>query len=253
MLQLSELRVRLDQMTDRIVSRLKDRSRFPLNEAVYRPDAVSIRGKSGISFLQHALEGLEAYHQSLGRYDYPDQFPIFSGQIPTAPVTRTIGKPSLPRLAISTRDDLLAFYQRLLPRLCPSGDDPDAYGETVYVDSDLLELIHERINVGRYVAQVKATQDPTIFAVVGDPAQLDARLRDASRENALVNAAKTAAQRYELDPQVTEDVFRWIVDETMLVERAYLRQLAAEIISQRLYPTERNRLESSKPDAILGG
>ena len=45
MLDLNELRVRLDQMTERIVSRLKDRSRFPLNETVYRPDAVPIVGR----------------------------------------------------------------------------------------------------------------------------------------------------------------------------------------------------------------
>ncbi len=225
MLQLSELRVRLDQMTDRIVSRLKDRSRFPLNEAVYRPDAVAIKGKSGISFLQHALQGLEAYHSSLCRYDYPDQFPIFSEAVPTAPVARIIGQPALPRLAISTRDDLLAFYQELLPRLCAPGDDPNSYGETVYIDSDLLELIHERINVGRYVAQVKLTQDPTIFDVVGDDAGLEARLRDSLREDALVAAARAIAERYALDPDVTAYVFRWIIAETMLVEKAYVRQL----------------------------
>lgn len=228
MLQLGELRIRLDQMTDRIVSRLKDRSRFPLNEAVYQPDAVAMKGKSGVSFLQHALQGLEAYHASLGRYDYPDQFPIFSEQISSAPVERIIGKPRLPRLAISTREDLLGFYQQLLPKLCVPGDDPNAYGETVYVDSDLLELIHERINVGRYVAQVKATQDPTVFAVVDDESALDARLRDARREDELVAAARAIAQRYDLDPDVTDFVFRWIIAETMLVEKVYLRQLAEE-------------------------
>lgn len=75
MIELGELRVKLDQMTERIVSRFKDRSRFPLNEVVYKPDGVSVVGRSGISLLQFAVEGLETYHASLGRYDYPDQYP----------------------------------------------------------------------------------------------------------------------------------------------------------------------------------
>jgi chorismate mutase len=228
MLQLSELRVHLDQMTDRIVSRLKDRSRFPFNQAVYRPDGVPIRGKSGISFLQFALEGLESYHSSLGRYDFPDQYPLFSAPGPDAVVTRTVSKPAIPRLAIATRDDLLAFYQTLLPRLCRPGDDPNTYGETVYADSDLLVLMNERVNVGRYVAQVKADREPSIFDDVADAGRLESRLKDSARENALLATARGVAARYELDPRVVEDVFRWIVSETMLVEIEYLRQIAAE-------------------------
>ncbi len=226
MIHLGELRVRLDQMTNRIVSRLKDRSRFPLNEAVYRPDGVPIHGRSGVSLLQFALEGLEAYHASLGRYDYPDETPLALPVPPTTTVTRTIGRPYIPRLQISLRDDLLSFYDRLLPQLCPPGDDPDTYGETAYVDSDLLELLHERINVGRYVAQAKLDRDPGVLDLVRDPERLRAALRDPAREETLINAARSIAVRYELDPDLTADVFRWIVDRTLTVEVAYLQQVA---------------------------
>ena len=226
MLQLSELRVHLDQMTDRIVSRLKDRSRFPLNEAVYEPDGVPIRGRRGTSFLQFALEGLEGYHSSLGRYDFPDQYPLFSAPAPDAVVSRTVSKPAIPRLAIATRDDLLAYYQTLLPRLCRPGDDPNTYGETVYADSDLLVLMNERVNVGRYVAQVKADREPSIFDDIANAERLEARLKDATRENALLVTVRGVAARYELDPKVVEGVFRWIIQETMLVEIEFLRQVA---------------------------
>jgi chorismate mutase len=226
-IELSELRLRLDQMTDRILSRLKDRSRFPLNGPAYRSDALPIRGRAGISFLEFALEGLEAYHASLGRYAYPDQHPVFSPRRPDSPVARVVGKPSLPEVQISIKDDLLAFYQQLLPRLCAPGDDPDSYGETVYIDADLLQLLNERINVGRYVAQAKIDSDPTIAAVVHDTAALVDRLKIPSREEALIDAARRAAQRYELDAGLAEHVFRWIIAETLLVEIAYLQQCLA--------------------------
>jgi chorismate mutase len=228
MLDLSELRVRLDQATERIVSRLKDRSRFPLNQTVYRPDAVPIVGRGGLSFFEFSLQGLEAYHASLGRYAYPDQH-LLVGAVQTAsPVTRRVSRPSLPKLEITIRDDLLAFYQRLLPELCGPADDPDTYGETVYLDADLIQLINERINVGRYVAQSKADQDPTIFGLCQDASQLTSKLRDSGREETLIATARGVATRYGLDPAIAEKVFRWIVEETLQVEVAYLQQLAAQ-------------------------
>ncbi len=65
-LQISDLRVKLDQMTERIVNRLKDRSRYRLNETVYISDAIPIEGRSGLSFFEYALEKLEKYHEKTG-------------------------------------------------------------------------------------------------------------------------------------------------------------------------------------------
>ena len=48
-LNLHDLRTKINQMTERIVSRLKDRSRYVLNDAVYRRDAIPIEGRTGIS------------------------------------------------------------------------------------------------------------------------------------------------------------------------------------------------------------
>jgi monofunctional chorismate mutase len=222
-IDLRELRVRLDQMTERIVSRLKDRSRFPLNEAVYRADAIPIRGRSGISFLQFSMEGLEAYHASLGRYDYPDQYPVVHREPPRSPVTRVVTQPGVSRQPIQIGEGLIAFYLQVLPRLCPAGDDPNTYGETVYVDADLLTLVNERINVGRYVAEAKAAADPSLHDLRDNPDGIRERLTDLAREEALLRSVEATAARYELDPGVVRTVFRWIIDETLRVEVEYLQ------------------------------
>jgi chorismate mutase len=223
-IDLGGLRVRLDQMTERIVSRLKDRSRFALNEAVYRTGAVEIAGRTGISFLDFSLEGLEAYHASLGRFDQPDQYPVFGVNLPTSPVRRgASSKPGVEQRTISIKDDLLAFFLSVLRRLCQTGDDPDNYGETVYLDADLLQLLHERINVGRYVAEAKLRSDPSVGASRHDAALLSLKLRDSRREEALIAAVRSTAERYELDPEVVERIFRWIIEETLRVEVAYLQ------------------------------
>jgi chorismate mutase len=149
---------------------------------------------------------------------------VFGVNLPTSPVRRGAStKPGVERRTISIKDDLLAFYLSVLPRLCPPGDDPDNYGETVYLDADLLQLLHERINVGRYVAEAKVRSDPSVAASRNDAALLSSKLRDSRREEALIAAVRATAERYELDPEVVEQIFRWIIEETLRVEVAYLQ------------------------------
>jgi chorismate mutase len=227
LVQLTDVRVRLDGMTERIVGRLRERSRFPLNEAVYVAGAVPIRGRAGLSLLEFALEGLEAYHASLGRYVYADQHPVLGAGLPEPRVARAVPGSSLAPVPISTREALLPFYRRLLPDLCRPGSDPASFGETAYVDADLLALLNERVQVGRSVAQAKLGTDPSILAVAHDRAALDARLRHREREEAVVASARATAARHDLAPDLAERVFRWIIDETTRVEVVYLQHLTA--------------------------
>lgn len=224
MVQLSDLRIKLNQMSEKVVSRLKDRSRFKFNGRVYIPDAIPIEGRGGISFLDFALEGLEAYHASLGRYAYPDQYPVFSNLLQKSPVRREIPLAPISPVDIALRDELLRFYIGILPQLCERGEDPISYGETVYTDADILEHLHERINVGRYVAESKLQANPRIQDMVHDSTLLMAELRDAKREEDVINQAKARALTYELNPEVIGTVFRWVIDETLKVEIDYLQK-----------------------------
>lgn len=228
MFDLAEVRIRLDQMTERILSRLKDRSRFPQNPAVYRAGGVPIEGRTGISFLDFSLEGLERYHGSLGRYAFPDQYPLFSGQVYESPVVRTIASSETPKILIELKDDLLVFYQDVVAMLCTAGDDVSTYGETVYIDADLLTLLHERINIGRHIAAAKYSSNPGLRDILGDSPALSDALRDVVREQALLTSVEASANRYDLDPKVARSVFEWIVARTLALEVSYLQGLEAE-------------------------
>ncbi len=224
-IELGELRVRLDQMTERIVSRFKDRSRFPLNEPVYRPGGVQIHGRSGTSLLQFAIEGLEAYHASLGRYDDPDQYPLSGLNLPPSSAERVVTPAPLPRLSINSSEGLISFYQDLLSRYCAPEDNPNTYGQTVYIDADLLQLIHERVNIGRYVAEVKSRSDPTVLQSRDNHDLLLSKLKDTAREESLVSRARQVAQAYELNPELAEQAFRWMIDKTLDIEIAYIQKI----------------------------
>ncbi len=241
-MELKNLREKLDTTNQRIIAKLKDRSRFPLNAAVYVPDAVHIKGRSGLSLLDFALEGIEIYHSSLGRYDYHDQYPVFSRNLPGSLVERVTPPTPLQQVQITVSTDLLEFYQKMLPRLCKPTDDPTTYGETAYVDADILQLVHERINsIGRYVAQVKLDGNKGICSDHPDAEKIKSILRDAKREEEVIEKARRLATTYDLNPDLTQEVVRWVIDKTLEVEVKYIQRLDGKVeISQTSIDTKRD-------------
>jgi chorismate mutase len=225
-LNLQDLRTKINQMTERIVSRLKDRSRYVFNDTVYRRDAISIEGRTGVSFFEFALEQFEQYHASLGRYQFPDQHRLTRISL-QSPVQRWFPPSPVKPVEIELKDAVIAFYTRLLRDLCRAGDDPTTYGETVYCDADLIVLLHERINLGRLVAESKVQADPSFRTVVENREVLRARLRQPQREQEVLDHARTIALTYDLNPDVVERCFRWLIRKTLDVEIDYL-QLAKE-------------------------
>jgi chorismate mutase len=221
-LNLHDLRTKINQMTERIVSRLKDRSRYVLNDAVYRRDAIPIEGRTGISFFEFALEQLEQYHASLGRYKFPDQHQLTTITL-QSPVQRWSPPSPIRQVDIELKDEIIAFYSLILRDLCREGDDPTTYGETVYCDADLIILLHERINIGRFVAESKFQTDPSFSTVVENRAALRARLRQPKREQTVIDNARKIALNYDLNPDVVERCFRWLITKTLEVEIDYLQ------------------------------
>lgn len=224
MLQLDDLRLRLSRMTNRILFRMEERAHFPLNLPVYDPGAGLVAGTERISFLEFALRGLEAFHASLGRYEYPDQNPILRRQLPLSGAERLVQLPAIPRVDIDLKEALFGFYtEKFLPELCEPGDDPNSYGETAYLDADLLELLHERINVGRYVARAKAQAEPGVWSIAPNARQLEEALRDRPQEERIMASVRDGATDYGLKPEVAELVFRWVIEQTIRVEVAWLQ------------------------------
>lgn len=224
-IELGELRQKLDLMTERILNLFKDRLRLPLNEVIYEPDGVPIEGRPGISLFQFALEGLEAYYASLGRYNYPDQFPVLDSVLHESRVSRVVNQQPLAHARIDVGNDLCVFYVGLVSKYCRQGSDPNTYGSTAYLDARLVELIHERVNIGRYVAEAKTSKDLTIYQAVNDPNLLLVKLKDRTREEELVAKARMLAEVNNLDPQMAEEVFRWMIDTTLFIEISYLQQV----------------------------
>jgi chorismate mutase len=117
------------------------------------------------------------------------------------------------------------YVDTVLPTLCDASEDPSTFGETAYVDADLLELLNERINVGRAVAMAKLEAEPSIRDILHDTGALTERLRDSRREDEVLAAVMDSARRYSVDPNLARAVFRWVIDRVLELEVVYLQQL----------------------------
>ncbi len=220
-LKLDQLRTKLDQMNEKIISRLVDRSRYKLNHRIYKKDAIFIRDRHGISFLEFALEGLENYHSLLGRYNFPDQYPIIINPKESS-VKKIVTQWSIPRVKIDIGKDIIKFYTDSLKGFCLVGEDQTTYGETAYCDADIIQLLNERINLGRYVAETKLRSG--FLEKKGAEKNLISKLRDPKREKELIKKVQQIAIRYGLNPKVAGKYFKWIIGETLKIEVSYLKK-----------------------------
>jgi monofunctional chorismate mutase len=222
---LLNVRQKLDRLQQQIISHLKDRSQFLLNEPIYLRNSIALTVKNDLSLFEHALMGLEAYHATLGRYRFPDQYPIFPASVIQTPVYSYIDMPRIPEVNLDIHTRVIDFYHNLLPTICKSGNEPNSYGECAFIDAEIVILMHERINLGRFVAYYKAKQDPSIMKLLNMPDELHDALTVRKREDEVIASARQMASGRGLDATVIEKIFRWMIDETIALEVAYLQKV----------------------------
>jgi chorismate mutase len=225
MLDLAEIRLVLDQYSETIISRLKDRSRQALNKDAYVPDAVMIKCRQGISFLEFAVEQREIYYASIGRYEFADQTPLIDGLFPIVKVERLVKPQQRIHADIGLRDALMNFYiNNVLHKICRHDSEPDNYGVCVDLDTEVLENINARINLGRHVADHKLKENSSLYDLVSQPDLLRKELTRKGREFEVIEKAREIAARYKFDEYVTAELFLWMMERTKDLEVEYIRQ-----------------------------
>lgn len=222
-----EIRIKLDQMTESIISLVKDRSRYKLNKKVYIKNAIPIKNKKDISFFEFALEGLEKYHASLGRYLFPDQEPLILKFVFQPSVKRIVPESPILKVKIDLAKRIINFYLKFLEKLCFRGDDPLSYGETVWCDAKIVQTLGERINLGKYVAEAKLKENPDL-GKIKNRNELEKELRILEREREVLKRAKKIAKKYKLDPKLIEELFKWLMKETLKVEVEYIKKCSTK-------------------------
>nr|AGT17213.1 chorismate mutase [Saccharum hybrid cultivar R570] len=246
-LSLAAVRDALVRLEDSVVFALIERARHPRNAPAYAPAAAG-GGHSLVEFFVREAEALNAkasFFLFAGHYQKPEDVPFFPQDLPS-PLFPT--KPSLkvlhPFASLVTVNDAIwkMYFDELLPLFTVDGDD-GSYAQTVALDFACLQVLSQRIHIGKYVAEVKfkdAPQDYSRLIKAKDSNSLmdlltfkaveekvkqrvEKKARTFGQNITLEDNATAGDSKCKVDPKVLSKLYDlWVMPLTKDVEVEYL-------------------------------
>ena len=188
-LSLASIRSALIRQEDTIIYALIERAQFAHNQACYNGNEPAYAaltgtgGKGSSSLLDYMLLETERLHAHVRRYTSPDEHAFFPHRLP-APVLPLIEfPPVLHPTMTNLNGDIMALYlEKVLPRLCNSGDDGN-HGSCVVADIAVLQAMSKRVHYGFFVAESKFRAQPAEYT----------KLIEARDEDAIMTLLTNAA------------------------------------------------------------
>ncbi len=241
-IDLSELRIKIDQMNEQIISGLKQRSRYPLNYGVFIKEFIANeklndeklnnkklnneKSNNKNTWFLFRLKKEQDIDAQFGRFVYSDQAPMFFKKEELATPLRERKAPKIEGLVnipIDKSKEILKVYQEILTKICIKKEEEDSYGETVKLDVNNVLAINERVlGLGEMVAEYKIESNPKILNET-NKLKLKEMLVVLKREQEVVSSAKEIALKYGLTQ--TEDIGKFmqkIIDITTDTEIEYI-------------------------------
>ncbi len=236
-LQLDDLRESLIRQEETIIFALIERAQFKHNPTIYRDNAIEIQGFDGC-FTRFLLWETERIHARVRRYTSPDEHP-FCDNLPP-PILPPVDCPQqIVDTDININVEIFEHYcYRIIPEICVAGDDGH-YGSSATADVTVLQALSKRIHYGKFVAESKFQQSPSVYARListGDATEILAALTHREVEERLYKRVELKAATYGRDigesdepvkfkiaPDKITDLYRqWIIPVTKQVEVDYL-------------------------------
>ena len=155
------------RLEDTIIFYLIERVQFSYSLSMYTPGSVDIPDFTG-SFLDWMLLQQERVHAQVRRYEAPDEYPFFPGQLP-APFLKPLSYPRLlhPNTININEEIKDAYTSHILPSACALHTDRGAggenYGSAAVMDVFCLQALSRRIHFGKFVAEAKFRERPEEF------------------------------------------------------------------------------------------
>ncbi|MFA5125817.1 MAG: hypothetical protein WC462_02325 [archaeon] len=194
-LDISELRIKLDQINEQIISGLKTRSKYPLNSNVFTEIFADNK-----TWFMYRLKKEQDLDSEYGRFLYNDQSPIIYSkkELAKSLVKAPAKKEGIPPVRIDFSKRIIEAYKKILVDLCEHTEDRATYGETTKQDVENILLYNERIiGVGEQVAGYKMQKNPNLIKLK-DPEKIRKELVVVEREKEVINKTLAVAEKYEL-------------------------------------------------------
>jgi len=216
------IRPGLDILANEIVIALKKRSRFLVNEPIYKPGLMPRNPDQ--SLLDYQIARVEHQHAELGRFAFAEQDAFSDVSNVDLIMVREPPDNAVEIMPSRAGKRIKAFYQEWIQAACDAGTDEHTFGETVTSDVATLLTIMERVNLGKLVAESKFQAMTDAFRETGgDRDQMLELIVRKDREAAVRQIAVDLANNYGLPPEHVVTVFDFMIETTVDIEVDYLR------------------------------
>ncbi|KAI4354520.1 hypothetical protein L6164_003373 [Bauhinia variegata] len=163
-LTLDNIRQSLIRQEDSIIYSLLERAQYSYNPDTYDDDAFFMDGFHG-SLVEYMVWETEKLHVQVGRYKSPDEHAFFPAYLPE-PMLPPLQYPQVlhHNAAVININNKIwnMYFKNLLPRLVEDGDDGNS-GSAAVCDTLCLQALSKRIHYGKFVAEAKFQESPTVY------------------------------------------------------------------------------------------
>lgn len=232
-MELGELRELIDYLSKNVINSVHERSKLKRNDYLYSP--ISIDKKS--SFLEYALHKKEAYYASIGRYMHNLEFSITSEEPSEDSIFKGLSlKDKKIAVDIDVPDLLIKYEEKVIKPFCKEGEDNGRAGQIVDIDTNVLQNLHRRIQIGRYVADKKIKKNGELkellenYSQENDKKIIDMLIVKKREDDVILDAQKYSREKFsssfkeeDLDLSI-KNLFRYIIDTTLDLEIKYLKK-----------------------------
>ena len=193
-IDLTDLRIRIDNLNEKLLSGIATRIKYPLNKGVFEKEFFE-----GKSWFLYRLKKEQDLDSEFGRFLYNDQLPFVfkKEELEEAKIKKSQNKGVSPIQADFSKK-VISLYQKLLIELCENKEDIGTYGETTKLDVENVLTLNERtIGLGEQVAGYKISQNSGINKFSAE--QVREKLIKPQREVEVTNNIINIAKKYGIE------------------------------------------------------
>lgn len=189
-----DLRVKIDQVNDKIMSNLKDRLRYPLNAKVF-----SIEFDDGLTWFEYRLKKEQDLDSIFGRYMFYDQQPVLFKKSELAKSKVKAKTSGVKPIYVDYSKKLIKLYKKTLIELCDNKtNDENTFGETTKLDVENIITLNERtVGIGEQVAAYKLSKFPELKGQKSRSKILK-KIINKKREDVVIKKMMKTAKKYDI-------------------------------------------------------
>ncbi len=219
-IDLEDLRIKIDQINEKLISGLKNRSRIPLNKKIFEEKFFN-----NLTWFEYRLKKEQDLDSEFGRFLYYDQQPfLFSKKELSKPKIGEVNPLGLEPVEMDFSKKIFSLYKKTIFELCENKEDRSAFGEATKQDVENILTLNERtVGIGQQVAAFKLGKDPLLKKKC--PKMIRKNLVKPKREKEVIKSMKNIAKKYGVgNSDLIEKFARQIIEITLDAEVYFIKK-----------------------------